>query len=356
MAGKVKIGVIGIGAIGSLHVDALKKVPHAEVAAICDGQPERLEAKGKQYGVSRLFADHREMLKEDLDAVIVATPNATHCPQTLDALKAGKNVLCEKPMALSAREAQKMVQAAKAAGKFIQIGMVQRLRGEAQVLKECITNGDLGRIYHTRVVLCRRRGVPGLGGWFTTKSMAGGGCLIDIGVHFFDLAMWLADTWKPQRVSASTHAEFGPRMKGYTFTRMWAGPPRYEGVCDVEDYAAGFVRFQKDCTLSFQISWAANVAQENFVEVIGTKGGVRTGQSKESMMLLTEHGGRIADIATQYVETDHFLLQAQNFVGAVQGKNPPQATGEQGLAVMKLLDAIYRSARQGREVTVGTAD
>ena len=349
---KARIGIIGVGAIGTVHANALAEINNAEITAICDALPDRLAEKAEAFGVKQTFMDHRKMLKQaDMDAVYVCTGNWLHCEQTVAALKSGRHVFCEKPMALNAAQAKKMVAAAKQARKVLQMGMVRRHAEEARVVKECIDKGQLGRVYHMRVVLRRRRGVPGLGGWFTDKSMSGGGGLIDLGVHVFDLVMWLTNQWRPTRVSAQTFSEFGPRMKDYVYVNMWAGPPKLSGKCDVDDYSAGLVRFGPKSTMSFEVSWAGNNEQGSFVEILGTKGGVRA-FGGEPTRVYTEMNGRLADIELQYGRNNGYVDQAANFVNACLGKEKPKATGEQGLILMRLLDAVYKSSAKGREVEV----
>jgi len=347
-----RIGIIGMNSIGTVHAESLKKVASAELVAACDVAPELLKAKAAAYNIPGRFTDYKELLKQkDIDAVYVCTPNYLHSVITIAALKAGKHVFCEKPMALNARQAQEMADAARAARRKIQLGMAWRHTAESRMVKDYVDKGCLGRIYHMRTVLRRRRGVPGLGGWFTTKAMSGGGGIIDIGVHFFDLAMWLSNNWHPQRVSAATYSEFGRRMKNYTYVSMWAGPPRYDGVCDVDDYASGLARFAKGATLSFEISWAGNTQEDSFIELLGDKGGVRAYDGNPPV-IFTEDNGRIVDVLPKYREVKQFDVQAENFVNVVLGKAEPVATGEQGLAVMKLIDGIYKSARLGKEVVI----
>ena len=282
----------------------------------------------------------------------VCTPNYLHNVITIAALKAGKHVFCEKPMAVNAHLAQDMVRAAKAAGKKLQIGMTWRQRAESQMIKEYVEQGRLGHIYHIRAVMRRRRGVPGLGGWFTTKAMSGGGGLIDCGVHYLDLVMWLSNNWHAERVSASTYSEFGRRMRNYTYVGMWAGPPKYDGVCDVDDYATGMARFARGTTLSFEISWAGNNTQDSYIELLGDKGGIRAFDDHPAVLFTEEHG-RLANVMTKTAEVPDFEVQARKFVNAVLGKGEVAATGEQGVAVMHLIDAIYKSSRLGKEVAVG---
>ena len=204
-----------------------------------------------------------------------------------------------------------------------------------------------------RAVMVRRRGIPGLGGWFTTKAQSGGGPMIDLGVHQFDMAMHLSGLWNPTAVSAKTYSKFGSKMADYTYVNMWAGPPKFGGVCDVEDYSPGFVRFGDKATLSFEIVWAANSAEESFVEILGDKAGVRALGTKE-LVILTEHAGQLADISPQFqTKVNRFEAEAKSFVAACRGECPPHATAQEGLTVMKLIDGIYASSKVGAEVAIG---
>jgi predicted dehydrogenase len=354
MAAKLKVGVVGVGAIGTVHCDAYQaNSEQAELRALCDSDRQRLAAQGEKRGVAHRFSDYRDLLKSDVEAVSVCVGNTLHREVAVAALKAGKHVLLEKPMAMNAAEAAEIVAAAKKARKTLQIGMVWRQAGEAQVVRKLVEDGVLGEIYHLRAVLTRRRGIPGLGGWFTTKAQSGGGPLIDVGVHWFDIAMHLSGLWKPTHVSAMCYAKFGPRMREYRYVGMWAGPPKYDGVFDVEDYAAGFVRFGPKASMSFEISWAGNIQEQGFVELLGDKGGVRVLEGKPTT-ILTEFQGHVADVTPQYPDPgNRFHLQARKFLAACRGEGAPAATGEEGLIVMKLIDAVYASAAAGREVAVG---
>jgi len=354
VAGKLRYGIVGLGSIGTVHTEAIRKsVPEAEVAAMCDILPDRLAQKADAYGVKGRYADFREMVtKESLDAVYVCVPNHLHHPVTMAALAAGRAVFCEKPMAMSAAQAREMSAAAKKAGKALQLGMVTRLRANPQTVKSFVDRGFLGRIYHARVVIRRHRGIPGMGGWFTTKAKAGGGAVIDVGVHYLDQSLWLTNRWKPARVSASTYAMFGPRMREYRYVSMWAGPPDYNGTFDVDDYACAMVRFADRTTMAVEVSWAANVRPESYIEILGDKAGVRLHDTGE-LTFITEVEGSLADVTPQFdTNVDIFGEQARIFARVVRGEVPPPATAEQGIAVMSLIDAIYRSSESGREVEV----
>ncbi len=352
MAGKLKIGVIGLGAIGNIHLNAYQAcADEAEIIAVCDIDQGKLEAVGNRINVKNRFTDYKDMLKTDLDAVLVCVWNNLHKEMAINGLKAGKHVFLEKPMAMNAKEGQQIVAAADSSKKTLQIGMVCRQAAEVQLVRKYVQDGILGNIYHMRVVLIRRRGIPGLGGWFTTKSRSGGGPLIDIAVHWFDAAMYMSGLWQPSSVSAATYAKFGKDMKKYRYVGMWAGPPNYDGVCDVEDFATGFVRFGDKATMNFDISWALNSEDSTFIEVLGDKGGARVFDNK-GLKIFTEFNNNVVDIAPQIKDPDRFQQQARTFIAACRGEAPPAATGREGITVMKLLDAVYASGEKGKEVAI----
>jgi predicted dehydrogenase len=353
MAEKLKIGVVGVGAIGNVHLDAYKaNSDAAEVTAICDIDAEKLKKCGDARNIQNQFLDYNDLMKTDVDAVSVCVWNNVHKEIAIAALKAGKNVLLEKPMAMNPAEAKEIIAAAEKSGKTLQIGMVWRQNKQAQQVRKMIDDGLLGDIYHIRAVLTRRRGIPGLGGWFTTKSRSGGGPLIDLGVHWFDISMYLSGLWNPTSVSAMTYDKYTSDMKNYKFTGMWAGPPKYDGISDVEDYATGFVRFGKKATLNFDISWAGNTQEECFIELIGTKGGVKILNGQDTK-LLTELNGQIVDVLPQFAcEDESFNRQKRLFLSACRGECAPAATAKEGLTVMKVIDAVYRSAAEGKEVQI----
>ncbi len=250
---RVKVGIIGTGTMGTGHAEVLQSVPQAEIAAFCDIHAPTLADRAKRFGVMRTFADYRDLLKEDIQAVVIAVPNYLHKEISIAALEAGKHVLVEKPMAMNATEAAEMAQAAKRTGRFLTVGNCWRQNAQIRTVKEYIDSGFFGHIYHMRTVLIRRRGIPGMGGWFTTKAKSGGGPMIDLGVHWFDLAMFMSGNWKPTSVSAATYSKFGPRLRDYTFVEMWCTPDWEAGVFDVEDYSTGLVRFEGDATMVFDI-------------------------------------------------------------------------------------------------------
>lgn len=352
MSKKTRIGIIGCGTIGSVHAEAYAKVENAEIVALCDILPDRLAEKAKRHNVKKTYTDYKKLLADKtIDAVSVCTPNDMHAPIAIAAFEAGKHVMLEKPMTLNAELGKKICKARDKAGKQLQMGMVWRQNPEAEVVKEAVEAGRLGEIYQIRVKLIRRRGIPGLGGWFTTKAKSGGGGLIDIAVHFLDLVMWVSGYWNPTKVSAKTYSKFGTDMKGYHYVSMWAGPPKYDGVFDVDDYATGFVRFGDKASMVFEVAWACNAEDESYVELIGDKGGVKVGCGKTTIM--TELDGKLADVTLAYDnKRDIFASEMGKFVAAVRGEGKVAATGEEGVVAMRLLDAIYKSSKLNSEVEI----
>ncbi|MBR2439123.1 MAG: Gfo/Idh/MocA family oxidoreductase [Lentisphaeria bacterium] len=349
---KVRIGIIGCGSIGSVHADSYAKVADAEVVAMCDILSEKLKEKAARHNVAKTYENYHDLLADpEIDAVSVCVPNCMHAPIAIDAFKAGKHVMLEKPMTMNANLGRDILAARDASGKVLQMGMVWRQTPEAQVVRKAVEDGKLGEIYQIRVRMIRRRGIPGLGGWFTTKEKSGGGGLIDLAVHFLDLSCWAAGLWNPTKVSAKTYSKFGSKMRDYHYISMWAGPPNYDGVFDVDDYAAGLIRFGSKATLSFEVAWACNSEEESYVELLGDKGGVKIGGTKT--ILRTEVDGMIADTELFFKrDQDRFVLQLEKFVAAVQGKGDVPATGEQGVILMEILDAIYKSSEEDSEVTI----
>src|SRR5574340_709446 len=199
MAKKVRIGVIGAGAIGPAHFRSYQQVANCELVAVADVDEGRAKEAAAKFAIPNVFTDYRQMLKGDLvDAVSVCTPNESHAPQSIASLKAGKHVLCEKPLAMNGAQARKMVEAAKQAGKVLMTAQCMRYSGAAQSAKKMIDSGRMGDLYFGKAMLLRRSGIPK--GWFQDLEQAGGGPLLDIGVHCLDLMWYLMG--RPHPVSA----------------------------------------------------------------------------------------------------------------------------------------------------------
>lgn len=348
---KIKVGIIGCGMIAKVHIESYQKSGRAEVVALADIVPEQVEALAEKYGIKKTYTDYRRMLKDDsFSAVSICIPNFRHCDATVGALASGKHVLCEKPMALNIGQAQKMSEAAKKAKRVLMPAMCYRFGAEGQILKKIINSGKLGGIYHSHVSLLRRRGIPGLGGWFTTKSKSGGGPLIDIGVHALDLTIWLMGNPEPIAVSAATYTKFGNR-KDYTYVSMW-GTPVPGGVFDVEDYATALIRFKNDSTLTLECSWAANVIEETFYSLIlGDEAGAKMEVGK-GIEIAGQSDGSLTDTVPHYAAKDQFLDQIVHFLDCISTGKKPIPSAEDGLRIQKIINGIYRSSKLKKEVRI----
>jgi len=344
---QLRVGIIGVG-MGQSHIRGFQSHPSASVTALADIDKQRLERTAQQFGIKSVYTDAEEMIqKEKLDIVAVVTPNCYHKPQTLAALQAGCHVLCEKPMALNAQEGQEMVDAAKAAGKRLMINFSFRFTQQSWALKEQVDKGVLGNIYFGRTVWHRRRGLPGFGGWFGQKKMSGGGPLIDLGVHRLDLALWLMGYPKPKYVLGNTYQAIGVPLAQKLGKKF-----------DVEDLAAGVITFENGATLVVEASWACNIKERELMEtrLMGTDGGlvqknIGEGYDFEAEIFMERNGAQY-DMKLHPPVPDAPSAQF-HFVESILNGTPHVATGEEGLIVMKLLDALYESAATGQPVRVG---
>jgi len=350
----MRVGIIGAGTIAHYaHFPGYQKVPGVEIVAISDIDAARAETAKARWNIPASYTDYRQMLKLGLDAVSICTPNYLHAEMTIAALEAGCHVLCEKPMAMNAGEAEQMVTAARNAGKFLMIGFNNRFRADAMALKKLIGQGLLGEIYFAKAGWVRRRGIPGHGNWFTTRAKSGGGALIDIGVHMLDLAVWLMGRPQPVAVMGATYAKFGPRPgRG---TGSW-GEPVPGGIFDVDDLAGAMIRFTNGATLLLEASWAAHIEKEHtFVHLLGTEAGAQVVSPPAQAKVFTEKEGVSQDITLVTPEqpsgaAHHAEIAA--FVRCIKEGVPPESSGEDGLRIMRILDAIYRSAETGTAVRV----
>lgn len=342
---KVGIGVVGVG-IGSYHIQGYKQCPEAEVVAVCDVNQARAQATADQYGIANVYTDYAEMLnRSDIDAISVCTPNFLHAPMAIAAFEAGKHVICEKPLAMTPAEGEAMVAAAKKSGKLFMTAFNNRFRGDTQVLKKFIENGDLGDIYFAKTGWIRRKGVPGMGSWFTRKSMSGGGPLIDIGVHVLDLTLWLMGNPKAVTATGTTYAKFGPTGNG---SGSW-GVADASGGFDVEDLASAFIRLDTGATIMLEASWASHVKGDAiYTNLCGTKGGA----DLEPLRIYTDMNGVPSDITPSFPQLAGHLMEIRHFVDCLTKGTELISTGEHGLEVVRILDAIYTSAAQGKEVSL----
>ncbi|MHB1461802.1 MAG: Gfo/Idh/MocA family protein [Armatimonadota bacterium] len=343
---KIRIGIVGLG-IGQHHANGYLTHPSAEIVALCDMNPDRLKTVADNLNVANRYTDYKEMLaKEKLDVLSVCTPNSVHKEVTIAGFKAGCHVLCEKPMAMSADEAREMLAASKKAKKRLMIDFSYRFSEQSQALKAQVETGILGDIYFARTIWLRRRGIPGMGGWFTSKELAGGGPLIDLGVHRLDLALWLMGYPKPKWVLAGAYNHIASKLaksSGKEYT--------------VEDMAVGMIRFENGATLEVEASWASNIKENELMEtrLLGTEGGLvqrnrNQGYDFEAELFIERAGCQFDMTLHPPVPGSHGAMYT--FLEAIKTDTPHPATGEEGLIVMEILDALYKSAETGEPVKI----
>ena len=349
----VRVGIIGLGWAGETHLKSYLQIPGVEVVAMAGLEEERGRQLRDTYHLSDVYTDYRDLLaRPDLDAVSVCVPNYLHSPIGIAALQAGKHVLCEKPLALNGAEAQQMVKTAEEAGRVLQVAFNHRRRGDAEVLKRHIDEGGLGRIYYAKAHWMRRSGIPGLGSWFTSKQMAGGGPLIDLGVHVLDLAMWLLGEPEVRSVSASTYAELGPRGRGSSGATKFGAGNAYE----VEDLATAFIRLENGTTLLLEASWAtySGVGDDFGVDLYGTEGGaeidIKNYGWERTLRIFNDVGGTPADIMPRVKKGEGHLAVVREFIASIRTGEEPLRGGLEGLRRARIIDACYASAAEGREI------
>ncbi len=339
----IKIGIIGSGKIcQGPHMGAYDKIDNAKIVAICDIDEKKLEMVSKRYPDAKLYTDYKEMIaNEELDAVDICTPNNIHSQAAIYALNQGLNVICEKPDAINAEEAEKMKKAAEDSGKTLMVIRNNRYRPTTKFLKDYIAEGKMGEIYAGRCGWIRRRGIPGWGGWFTDKAQSGGGPLIDLGVHIIDLAMYLMGNPKPVTVSGSTYSKF---------------PHTSYSKTDVEDLCMGFIRFDNGACLQIEFSWASNIEYDQmFVELRGEKAGSRMSGIDRKFDIFTEECGTnvtIKPAIDDYNCMNHHEANIRHFLDVIEGKAEPDFTPQQGVNMVKILEALYKSAELGHEITL----
>jgi len=358
-----RIGIVGAGNIGRIHAQAAAWAG-STVAAICDLDPARAEALAALHPGAATMNDVADLLAlDDLDAVVVAVPNHRHREVAVAALESGRDVLLEKPMALSAAECREIIATMDQARRRVQLGFVCRFAPAAVEAKRLIDEGRLGEVYHIKAFLYRRRGIPGLGKWFTTRAMSGGGALIDIGVHFIELALHLAGHALPQRVSAQCVGRFGSPIEGYRFAEMWAGPPDATGVFDVDDGVCGLIRCAGGLTIELNVTWAVNMPEKTFPEglvVLGDRGGVYLHLWDNRLVLTTDDGEPLRDTEVPLSTVPHgsawdraWQSEHEHFRRVVEEGAAPGPSANDGLIVQQVVEAMYASSDAGREVEIG---
>lgn len=354
---KVRVGIIGCGGIANgKHMPSLSRLSNVEMVAFCDIVLDKAEKAATQYGIegALVFEDYRKLLElKDIDVIHVCTPNFNHSQITVDALEAGKHVMCEKPMAKTYAEALKMVDAAKRTGKKLTIGYQNRQRADSWYLKKLCDEGGLGNIYFARAFAVRRRAVP-TWGVFLDEEKQGGGPLIDIGTHALDLTLWFMNNYEWDSVMGVAYRKLADTENAANAWGPW-DPKAFT----VEDSAFGFIRFKNGATISLDAAWALNTlnVQEATCMLCGTAAGadfsdgLRLNGEKYSRLYVNKPDFNSGGVAFyEGVSEDPAHLEAARWINAILNDKTPVVLPEQALVVTQILEAIYTSSKTGQAV------
>ena len=355
---KVRIGIIGCGGIANgKHLPALKKLPNVEMVAFCDLIVERAERAKKNFGTpdAEIYTEYKKLLEDKtIDVVHVLTPNRSHSLISIDAMEAGKHVCCEKPMAINAEEAKKMLDTANRTGKKLTIGYQNRHRADSLFVKGEVENGTLGDIYYAKATAIRRREVP-TWGVFLNEYEQGGGPLIDIGTHALDLTLWTMNNYKPKYCVGTTYKKLGDIVPSGNAWGEWD-----KSQFTVEDSAFGFIVMENGATINLESSWALNTLDvgEAITSLCGTLAGIdmrdgvringiRQGRRYVTKPDLTSGGAAFYEGAANMLPEDR---EAKLWIDAIVNNKTPFVTPDQAYVVSRILDGIYESARTGKPV------
>ena len=353
---RLRAGVIGLGWAGQQHLAAYAADPAVDLVALSAMEEHLLERFGEEHQVPGRYRDWRQMLAEaELDVVSIATPTFLHAEMAIAALEAGVHVLTEKPLAQTGEAAASMVEAARRAGRVLEVSFNHRRRGDVTALKSVIDSGVLGDIYYAKTGWIRRQGIPGLGTWFTKAESAGGGAMMDIGIHMLDMTLHLLGEPGVTAASAMTHAEFGPRGRGgsgFGVSQLEDGAP-----FEVEDLATAFLRLDGGATMLLESSWAQWIPEDLcYVTLYGADGGATIewagGPGNHRITVWTEVEGIPAELSPQVGEDRGHAGAIAEFLQAVRSGDVAAHDGSLALRRARVIDACYASAAAGAEVAV----
>ncbi len=353
MSSSVCIAVIGCGRIAqNAHFPAFAKLGSVvRVKYACDLIESKAKALADQYGSECVITDYHVALNDpEVEAVYVLTHNAMHYTITMDALRAGKHVFCEKPITVNYALSCEMAEEARKQNKLVNIGVCNRYQKSVEMIEAINAAGKLGKIYHVYCSFRSFRSIPGLGGAFTTKEESGGGVLIDWGIHFLDLILYILGDAKLKTVTCDTYCEMAKDMKSYVYRSMWAEDTKnLNGVNNVDDFVTGYIRTDK-ASISFNGAWAQNIGEnEMFVDFLGDKGGIRLQYGKEFEWWTVEDGILMKKTPLHKVD-DLYLNEDRAFLEAVRTGEHTKTHIDRILESAKLLDALYVSADRREEI------
>ena len=341
------IAVVGCGRIANLaHLPALSQIEDARIKYACDLIKEKAEKAKEDFPkIENVITDYKVALEDpEVEVVYVLTPNFAHYTVTMDALRAGKHVFCEKPITVSYKLSCEMAEEAEKQGKLLNIGVCNRYHKSVEMLEQWNKEGKFGNIYHVYCSFRAFRSIPGLGGAFTDKSQSGGGVLIDWGIHYLDLILYILGGAEIKQVLCNEYCEMAKDMASYKYNGMWAEDTKdLNGVNNVDDLITGFVRTNK-ASISFNGAWAQNIAKsDTFVDFCGDKAGARLTYGGKFEFY---DGQTLETIAPEYDIPNMYLLEDDAFLKAIYTGEKNKNHISNILESMKLLDMLYASAAE----------
>lgn len=334
MTGDTKIAIIGLGGIAQLvHLPILTKMDNVKVTAVAEINKARLQTVSDKFGIDDRYTDYIEMLENsECDAVIIATPTSTHKQVAIDCLKHKKDILVEKPLARTFKEAKPITDAAKRYRKKLMVGMNLRFRPDAMILKSLLSSGEIGEPFYIKCGWIRRQSSTGK--WFTQLEESGGGVIIDLGILLLDLSLWLLDYPPVEYVTTQNY-----RLNTKT----------------VEDTSVNFIRCKKSSLISLETSWSLPLEKDTFyLDVYSTKGFA----SLNPFRIIKKIEEQIIDLTPAQTENPlslfkkSYLNEMKSFIGAVKGLNPVFSSGNEAISRMKVVEAMYESAEAKKEVII----
>ncbi len=347
----IKIGIIGAGGISQVaHIPNFQKIDGVKVEAICDINEEKLNYVADKFNIPKKFTDWEKMVEEDMDAVVICSPNVFHAVQSIKAMENGKHVLCEKPICLTVKEAEDIFKTVEKTKKVFMGAFPRRFLGETVVLKKLVNDGFFGEIYYLKASYLRRRGIPGLGTWFTSKKLAGGGPMMDVGVHMIDMVLYIAGLTDPKIVFGATFEKFKDKAVdgGWPPAETRKGD-KPTGKMEVEDLANGFVKFSNGAVLFVEASWAGNSEVGLKGSLFGTKAGAQLPDpldNKNPVRIYTETNGVVSDIIPEIPKIDTYFEEVKHFIECIREGKQPITKKEEIIGVVKIIEGIYKSAEK----------
>lgn len=348
---KIKVAVIGCGNIAnSAHIPSYMKNEQVEIKYFCDIIEERAQKAVKEYECGTAIVDYQEALKDpEIKAISVCTPNDFHAKISIEAMRAGKDVLCEKPAARTYEEVLEMQKVQHETGRTLNIGVVNRFNTGVNMIKKMIDKGELGKVHHVYVSFRAHRSIPGLGGAFTTKAISGGGALIDWGVHFLDIVMYCCNDPETYTVTGETFCKLGQNIEEYTYENMWAGPPIKDGTYDVDDSVTGMIRTSGP-VITLNGAWAQNIGiEEMYIDFMGDQAGIRL-QYGSDFKVYTAKDGMLLEIAPKFQSSKMFEEEINAFIECIQTGEKLKSHIDIAILTSKIMQGIYDSAEQHQEI------